>query len=149
MDTSELYIKMANCPEIQKQWKPKEGDWVAFCGDVKVIADYEIWALEKRELSDIECWNEVVVSMGGHFVDHWNEARECFVFLPCQDQIQEMLKTNLLDLLNKFYKFVFDDLSWMFNKDHTIKFKTMEQLWLAFYMWEKRGKKWNGEEWVK
>ena len=29
MDTSELYIKMCDCPEIQEQWEPESGDWIA------------------------------------------------------------------------------------------------------------------------
>lgn len=149
MDTSKEYIKMCDCPEIQEQWKPIEGDSFSFLSEPKLIKDYEIWALEKRELSDIEEWNKIIKTMGNHFVDHFVEARDCFVWLPRQDQIQEMVETNILDLLNKFYKYVFDDLSWMFNKDSIIKFKSMEQLWLAFYMYEKHQKIWDGEKWLK
>ncbi len=142
MDTSEQYIKMCDCPEIQEQWKVEEGDWVAFCGDVKAIADYEIWALEKRELSDIECWNEVVVLMGGHFVDHFMEARECFVFLPRQDQIQEMMgfhdfNFNQIEELRTFYEVT--DIAW----------QTWEQLWFATYMHKCHKNNWDGKEWIK
>ena len=31
-DTSKIFIKMCNCPEIQKDYIPKIGDWVYFNG---------------------------------------------------------------------------------------------------------------------
>lgn len=128
MDTSDLYIKMCDCPEIQEQ------------------AKYEIY----NYFIDVD---RGLLADGYDYIRSMNnlmKERE-YVWLPRQDQIQEMLKTNILDLLNKFYKFAFDDLSWMFNKDCTRKFNLMEQLWLAFYMSEKHSKIWSSKEekWVK
>lgn len=149
MDTSPEYIKMCDWPKIQKEWKPKEGDFFTFCGEPKIIKDYEIWALEKRELSDIEEWNEIIKTMGGHFVDHFLEARECFVFLPRQDQIQGMMTT-----ISKFWKnippFFYNERLFFWNRQHKIQGDktSMEQLWLAFYMYEKHGKVWSGKEWI-
>ena len=119
MDTSKEYIKMCDCPEIQGKIKY---DRCSFWARPLINGKYSVWC-------------------------GYHSPRD--IWLPRQDQIQEMIKTNILDLLNKFYKYVFDDLSWMFNKDHTIKFNSMEQLWLAFYMYEKHGKIWNGEKWLK
>jgi len=151
MDTSEIYVLMCLCFEIQGQWKPKEGDCFSFVGNIHILSDYETWALEKRELSDIDCWNEVITLMGGHFVDHWNECREGFVWLPRQDQIQEMMNHDKVE-----YCLRLTDIGWIgeiINMVGEVMFcpnrKSFEQLWLAFYMYEKHGKVWDGEKWEK
>lgn len=154
MDKTELYAKMSNCPEIQKEWKPKEGDFFSFCGEFKIIKDYEIWALEKRELSDIEEWNEVIKTMGSHFVDHYYEARECFIFLPKQDQIQWMIDDDPMYKKGKRWctiprKFTNRLAEFADSGDYNVVAESMEQLWLCFYMWEKHSMKWSGKEWIK
>ena len=58
------------------------------------------------------------------------------IWLPRQDQIQEIMGCipgNHLSLMNKLCKFNY--------------YYSLEQKWLAFYMYEKCGKKWNGKEW--
>lgn len=147
MDTSKVYQEMCKCPEIQSEWKPQEGDFFSFCGELKIIKDYEIWALEKRELSHIKEWNEIIKTMGGHFVDHFLEARECFVFLPRQDQIQEMMpKCNCQTcLIYGLYNFFEKNIEGFFDK----KIYSMEQIWLCFYMSKAHQKIWNGKEWIK
>ena len=147
MDTSKEYIKMCDCPEIQEQWKPIEGDSFSFLSEPKLIKDYEIWALEKRELSDIEEWNKIIKTMGNHFVDHFVEARDCFVWLPHQDQIQEMMGKdykNTLDMLCDFYAVITVDQPTGFQQMFEV---SMEQLWLVFYMHEKHKKTWDGKQW--
>ena len=158
MDTSKQYIKMCDCPEIQGHWKPSEGDNFSFINEPKIIKDYEIWALEKRELSDIEEWNKIIKTMGNHFVDHFIEARDCFVWLPRQDQIQEMMGLGLYDLLEQLKKFI-DKSTWTLNEigrdglwgkaEKCVGFTSLEQLWLAFYMHEEHGKIWNDKKWIK
>jgi len=66
------------------------------------------------------------------------------IWLPRQDQIQEMM---FGDFDNPIY------ISGQFQKFHEhwlwLDFTSMEQLWLAFMMWEKHGKIWEKEKWVK
>ena len=157
MDTSKTYIKMSNHPLIQGKWKPKEGDCFSFVGDVHILADYEIDALNKRE-TDVDCYNEVVKLMGGHFVDHWNECRDGFVWLPYQDQIQEMIQpfrhydhpsTMATDFglfcdNKEMYEGIYAKKGYGFIN----KFSSLEQLWLAFYMYEKHKLMWDGEKWT-
>jgi len=130
MDTSETYIKMCDCPEIQEEWKSGDlckGDFY-FSRDrhgrptsVVDIYDGKGWALLPRDVN--------------------------FGWLPRQDQIQEMAgglspdKTGYSQLLHDFFQFI------EFNEIRYIK--SFEQLWLAFYMHEKHGKVWDGEKWVK
>lgn len=64
-------------------------------------------------------------------------------WLPRQDQLQDLLGltdhtgVDLFDL-NFFQKYV---------EHRWEKFKTMEQLWLAFYMIHEKYKTWDGKEW--
>ena len=67
------------------------------------------------------------------------------VWLPRQDQLQEMVVDNSLErpwvhLCYQFYKWA--HLNWN-------DFTSMEQLWLAFVMKEKYHKIWTGEGWIK
>jgi len=136
------YVKMCDCKEIQEQWKLKKGDCFSFVGDIHILADYEIDALNERK-TDTDCYNDVVKLMGGHFVDHWNECRDGFTWLPRQDDIQKMFKEEAFVLAGKFSdemeNYITGDPSWW----------TMQGLWLAYYMWKKHGKIWGGEEWVE
>lgn len=66
------------------------------------------------------------------------------VWLPRQDQLQEMLLNEEIDticLALNFYDWVKAGL-WA-NAEYS-----MEQLWLAFVMKEKHNKVWNGQEWI-
>jgi len=154
------YIKMCDCPEIQEQWKLKKGDCFSFVGEIHILADYEIDALNKRK-TDTDCYNEVVKSMGGHFVDHWNECRDGFTWLPRQEQIQEMMYEigqlgRVGNRVNVFYvdgpHVIVHDLARFietkYYRDCLTNFNSMDQLWLAFYMHEKHGLVWSSVEGV-
>ena len=58
-----------------------------------------------------------------------------------QGQLQDMVDNNLKVLCAKFCIFLKG--AGPYNHD----FKSMEQLWLAFVMYEKYQKKWNGSDW--
>ena len=81
-----------------------------------------------------------------------------------QDQLQSLYKVPITPeeelgskqrtphLIYAFYTFVFGE-QFARAKDkapameYSLKFKSMEQLWLAFIMQEEYGKLWNGKEW--
>ena len=81
------------------------------------------------------------------------------IWLPRQDQLQEMMKENNIEKLHmKFNSFLYQE----YNKLRLMKgqstcsditpfiiFTTMEQLWLAFVMKEKYNKIWNGKDWIR
>ena len=123
MDTSETYIKMCDCEEIQGQSKDKH-DRCSFWAKSLITGKHSVW----MDLHNPD--------------DTW---------LPRQDQIQEMLEKPLcfdIRFVHKpnallYYLAKFQD------QHPSIKYETMEQLWLAFYMYEKHGKVWNGDKWVK
>lgn len=130
VDTSETYSKMCNCPEIQTGYDFSEGDYYAqnhpkFGYNAYVFCE------------EYSCmWNSLPV-----------------IWLPRQDQLQEMVKQNVQDercitlelcMFNAFY---------LQNRGLDVslemkKWSSWEQLWLAFVMKEKYNKVWNGSEWV-
>jgi len=122
MDTSEQYIKMCDWPEIQDKWEPGDGDWA-----------YSI----RDGASPIFPPTRYLGKLLGRLKDD-------FTFLPRQDQIQEWMNNCFWDvMLENFIEF-YDG-----GYVSEIGFLSMEQFWLAFYMYEKHGKVWNGEGWVE
>ena len=127
MDTSETYIKMCDCGEIQGQWKPTGSDfmWNKATGRKTYIM------VERLEAPD------------------YNEDR--FIWLPRQDQLQEMLGDfkkcikliSSVSLVNQGIIYKMGEYLYCDNST------SMEQLWLAFVMKEKYNKIWNGENWTK
>jgi len=63
------------------------------------------------------------------------------IWLPRQDQLQEMVKYQFYSLLELCWGFAQSKNGWGFD--------SMEQLWLAFVMKEKYGKVWVKDDWVK
>ena len=111
MDTSETYIKMCEkAVEIQKIWNPTFGDWLQD-EYISIVSDEEL-ARENKKKND--------------------------VWLPRQDQLQEMVGCNPGNWIIWMDKFISD-------REY---FYTLEQTWLAFVMKKKYGKIWNGEDWV-
>jgi len=121
MDVSKEYIKMCACPEIQGYKKLKQGDWYAY-------RDFTAFV-----------WCTFDIQEAGHF----------FIWLPRQDQLQEMVRGKICDctdpfcLLIDFYRFV----RGLPNPAPSYT-DSMEQLWLAFVMHELHGKKWDGAKWM-
>ncbi len=88
----------------------------------------------------------------------WRYKRH-FIWLPRQDQLQEMVEYSSLWSLNHRFS------SWLYDTEtfeHTLGdwidmhvrhchqgFTSMEQLWLAFVQKENHNKLWDGEEWVQ
>jgi len=92
-----------------------------------------------RKATEIqELWDLVESDKYSVFID--------FVWCPRQDQLQDMVfdeDDNLRVWCYEIYKFCDSKLG-----QHYREYGTMEQLWLAFVMWEKYQKKWDGKEWV-
>ena len=128
MDTSEQYIKMCDWPEIQDKWEPGDGDWA-----------YSI----RDGASPIFPPTRYLGKLLGRLKDD-------FTFLPRQDQIQEWFDWRKYDVSVCWCAKPFK-LEWSDDPMETfgVNGDSMEQLWLAFYMYEKHGKVWNGEEWVR
>lgn len=139
---------MCDCPEIQETWKLKQGDWTAFpmtgVISIKHIDEDDDYYSPKK-VKTIKRYN---------------------TWLPRQDQIQEMVGTYHNDksgrcfcwvcTMGRFNGFLeehinqeFEQEIECFNKQKDFQVFSMEQLWLAFYMYEKHKKTWDGKEWIK
>ena len=112
MDTSKQYIEMCDCPEIQ--------------GQVNLIP---------LMLTGAPTDNNGVV-LGVRNLDIIGG-----VWLPRQDQLQEMVKPEVTDWVKTRN---LND--WLLVNKELVNW-SMEQLWLAFVMKEKHDKVWNGR-WV-
>ena len=60
-----------------------------------------------------------------------------------------MLDYGLGALVNDFNEFCEDNLNMYGNFSRFYDYQSMEQLWLAFYMWEKNEKSWGERGWGK
>ena len=78
-----------------------------------------------------------------------------YIYLPTQEQLQEMVKTphvwRLGGLLENIYNFSENKYSYEeLPKNYVFEnFNDMNELWLAFVMYEKYSKVWTGEKWMK
>jgi len=155
MNPTERYVKMCEkAEEIQKAWKPKVGDWILRKYDIfgKEI-DTEIWGEDKLQ--------EIVIihrksSIGGYYMlvnedgeeRIFNSKKEYYkttsIWLPTQEQLQEMCNPPLDVLLQEFWQ-------WIPKYEVGVKYASMNELWLAFVMWTKYHKIWDDEkeEWVE
>ena len=124
MDTSETYIKMCDCPEIQKRKPYNDEYYFEFRGGI--------------------CHHGDFVSYQEGSIDIW---------LPRQDQLQEMVDAWWREqgdfgkfLITKLHEFAMSFHPQPFQEDK-MPLQSWEQLWLAFVMKEKHNKVWNGESW--
>ena len=123
MDTTETYIKMCDCKEVQDK-APCSRQFPRLCEEHNFIVDAEGMLLSED---------------GGYYYGTMGEPP--FVWLPRQDQIQEWLKLPYVD----YHIRLLQELSAFPYKD---KSETFEQLWLSFYMYKTYGFIWDGNEWV-
>ena len=128
-DISDTYIKMCEKAEnLQDKWTIMNGDYL-FSKETKKI--------------------KLVPSPSPKINHTHKELQDCAVWLPRQDQLQEILcgvspvkGWTAYGLAGGLHKFLLTDY------DSSIIDGTMEQYWLSFVMLEKYKKKWDGEEWI-
>ncbi len=155
MDNSEQYIKICDCPEVQGQWKPKIGDWIfrnyeGKSGFPKNI-EKKIWP-EKDKFQEIQVLS-YLPSIKGYYVTKTTSGEDRsfteeeylkngFIWLPRQDQIQEMINYCSTNFICGLY-------DWFVEPGgREDEFDSYEKLWLAYYMWEYHKKTWDGKKWA-
>ena len=117
MDTSNVYVEMCDCPEIQKYTGDDGHGYFRFITGEIIKDDHSVW-------------------------------------LPRQDQIQEMMDFTPAQLWH-FTEYTREDVyeedwgqrSLNYDKRYQM-YDSMEQLWLAWWMWVKHRKVWDGETWL-
>ena len=134
MDTSETYIKMCDCPEIQEAHSWELGSFYYMPKD----GECAIYSSECREFSRF-----ATISNGKEFA-----LDDPFIWLPTQSQLQKMVVEPLWQLNFKFIDWLCDTPYDGHIRHAHLCFTSMEQLWDAFYMHEEHGKVWSKGEWI-
>ena len=140
MDTSEKYIEMCRAAEEIQKLKPTEADartWF-YCTEHKRFLEYN----SELEYQWCGSWNDW----------HSSDGEERVIWLPRQDQLQDLLNDDLRDIAEGFYDYMttegYNYEYPEFNDARCKEFGSMEQLWLAYVMETKYGKQWDGTAWV-
>ena len=126
MDTTETYIKMADCEEIQGLWELSDGDFIAQKG------------MYDKKYS-VGVYPSCRILKG--FQRIW---------LPTQDKLQEMHQwyPNVYGIAIAFSQYLQETQSSIGNYALNVGYlPSREQLWMAFVMKELHQKQWTGEKW--
>lgn len=127
MDTSETYIKM--CEKAEEIQKPEILDGHDYICVQSVKAGYGSL-------------------LGAVTSPNVFEGIKEFIWLPRQDQLQEMVgDLSQSNVGCAVLASIFAD--WVSKMSDMGLFHSMEQLWLAFVMKKLHNKTWNGKDWVK
>lgn len=134
---TENYIKMCEkAEEIQKLKKFQSGDWYCEAN------------LTPEVLGDFILIGENTVTKGGYDYDFYEIDWKKFIYLPTQEQLQEMME--LPSIYHRVVDKLYDFTEWVkINATYVTSYCSMNELWLAFVMKEKYNKIWNGKVWIK
>lgn len=154
MDTSKEYLKMCELAiEIQKAKnfeRPYSIFWIYYedkeCGKCGKVIDTNYCS---------DCGGVSQDSEKGYFATTGSltmNDRACKnVWLPCQDQLQDLFIKDVKCSKGKsaVFRCVFD-LTDFYNRffKYYNQFTSMEQLWLAYIMLSKYDKVWEKEKWI-
>ena len=164
MDISVEYIKMCEkAGELQSQFFDKKvipkdelffikakGETVTFHDKDRIMypseEDDRLWFIEDTGANRLPI-PFTKLTDDDFFYSYLDKESELnFIWLPRQDQLQEMVKPDNVNsywLVHKMNEFV--DIE---NAGELTGNPSMEQLWLSFVMREYK-KKWNGATWIK
>ena len=113
MDDSKQYIEMCEkAEEIQALCEFNDGEFFAVDGQ-----------------------------FAGHKFEWVKQDKEIWIWLPRQDQLQEMVEGTHIEKFGRVYRAV--------ENMELYPSGSMEQLWLAFVMREKWQKIWVNNDWIK
>ena len=165
MDKTETYVRMADCEEVQGQHGYRQGFYVIDEKAAKVnlirndgnigtgLGSLQWTGYVAGTKKSIYFYLANYPPLKYMSKGEWRG----FIWLPTQDQIQEMLGNVLKD--GKHSKgnieIIWSIDKWQMTwkpdplKWHGFQRESFEQLWLALYMYEKHNKTWDGEKWLK
>ena len=134
MDTTIEYVEMCRkAEEIQHDWKFKDGDYI--------FGLAKTFKRNPHAKPGVECWS-------GYSAGDWPGYPQDGIWLPRQDQLQDMVVSKKAQYVNGLPYITFIELFHQFVKKCWHQFNSMEQLWLSYVMHEKYGKCWDGTDWV-
>lgn len=140
MDRSRRYIEMCEkAAEVQKLWQPAHGDF--FMGERGRIEGWVAGTHGKRN---------VVQGVEVRFENGMPKITR-YVWLPRLDQLMELAQ----DRGKRFENVTLEFFNWTkkpyggMQRPPRNVFDSLEQVWLAFVMFKKFGKIWNGGKWIR
>ena len=145
MDTSPVYIKM--CESAQEIQEFKKGIFNLLASNIKLCGNFfynKLWDAVFIAYCGIQKDNLRFASFDNLHIDiQINNPQDILIWLPRQDQLQEILYIGImdnfsLDLIKLFY---------IHLQANKLKLKSFEQIWLTFVMQVKYNKSWDGENW--
>jgi hypothetical protein len=169
MDLSPEYVLLCSkAEEMQNYWrKPAweilhENGWEELksninVGDIFSHGLYRQWSIVCDKITNLakhlgpENVNyftyRIEHDRGGHYFEqkHDGLASEYFIWLPRQDQLQDMVIDNFGTVRGKNAVSLML-LEFHFFMNSGVAFPSAEQLWIAFVMKEKFNKQWNAEK---
>ncbi len=150
MDTSETYIKMCDCGEIQSKHKWEYGDWlIAEYGSFTIGTATFDYDMSNPKVPPIRSGLPIAIIQRDDVESSMFSDK--LIWLPRLDQLQEMVyhdKCGVLRFSPSMLAINFSDWIRQLGLDSKA---SMEQLWFAFVMKEKYSKQWlaDSQEWVK
>lgn len=145
MDNSKEYVDMCRkAVEVQRLWKAEVGDWF-----VTPIGKVDLFDKSFYIKENFICDHDIIEN------ELWE--RKKIYWLPRQDQLQGMVNISKIfgfyGLIETFNKFSTGKTCAFGSENqciaHLKQFKSMEQVWLAYIMWGKYDKKWDGQDWIE
>ena len=127
---------MKGNPERSEMDTSKE--YIGMCR--KAVEIQELWSPISGDVYYSQ--NVKIISIWTYSYPPHEDYNKIFTWLPRQDQLQDIVDNNLKRLCTGFCLFLKQ------TGDYDYNFTSMEQLWIAFVMHEKYGKKWDGKDWV-
>jgi hypothetical protein len=146
VDTTPEYVRMVDCPEIQGQ-RPRR---VIYDRERNKYESHSFFVARGDAEPSCECGKYGRSWYGEIACDKCGTIIEPLIWLPRQDQLQEMAGPEWWRQWERFRAFVYcrcQDQMLYSSILPSRRLGSMEQLWLAFVMAEKFGKTWDGNEW--
>ena len=150
MDTTKQNILMCEkAVEIQKLLVPNRGDVVFVDFSKSGWNNVSCVEIVEEYTCDYDENDKEVITWGLPYPEKGNDDRNIgkkYIWLPRQDQLQEMLRIDGTMLLTQVKdKYAME--CWINKNEYSFERDSFEQLWLAFVMKEKYNKEWNGKDW--
>jgi len=144
MDKSKEYILM--CEKAEEIQELRKSYIQALVGDFYYVQmDKGCFVFNEDTIGGHYCEN--CCSQDGNAGDDSKWFRRYCIWLPRQDQLQEMIESENDEFkLESLHR---ETINLNYTSAGTCLNYSMEQLWLAFVMKKKYGKEWNGKEWRK
>ena len=137
MDTSIDYMKMIEKSGISKLYNV--GDYIF----QKSPNNNILWDAYTEIVHDLKDEYELALIANPGWFEY---DLSTFTVLLRQDQLQDMIIDKFKEHWGK--SVILGTMEEVVGWGHQFPYASMEQLWLAFVMHEKHGKRWDGSDWV-